>query len=602
MKSLKVVKFVTVALFQGSAALLCAAQADRLPGSDAQIRDRLDEQPVEVIRLRAGELPEVTLSADILYRILASEIGAQRGVFDISSRTMLGLARDTGDPRLARRSLEFALANGNMRGALDAARYWSRLAPNDPEASATELALAAAAGQTSGLGEALRERIDKAQDKAEAIGQAVGVLSRVSDRRMALRVLESALEGRARHVPESHLALSDVAFTAGEYQRALDEAKAAQAYPALREEGALRRLQYGIVVDPDQAVADTRAFVKTHPAARNVRLMLASYLSERGDYDAALEEVRDMAHLAPEDFELIYIQAQLNYRAGRLDQADSLLQQFVGVQAQRQEAVAPGASDAGEALADARLLRAAIAEDQGRLDDAIMELGRIDDPAMRFPARLRQASLRAKQGNLDEALAMLQSVEPMDEDERMQQVMLGVQLLRGAGRHEEAVTLLREVEAEMPDSTDIKYELAMALEPLNRIGEMEQLLREVIELDPSYAHAYNALGYTFAERNIRLSEARELIERAHELLPDNPYILDSMGWVRYRQGDALEALTYLQRAYAQSQEVEISVHLGEVLWALGRRGEARAMWRAAAARDADNELLRDTLKRLGVKL
>lgn len=602
MKSLRVVKFVTVALFHGSAAMLCVAQAERLTVSEAQIRDRSNEQPVEVIRLRAGELPEVTLSADILYRILASEIGAQRGAFDISSRTMLGLARDTGDPRLARRSLEFSLAGGNMRGALDAARYWTRLAPHDPEASATELALAAAAGQTSGLGDALRERIDKAQDKAEAIGQAVGVLSRVNDRRMALRVLETALSGKARQVPESHLALSDVAFSAGDYQRALDEAKAALAYPALREEGALRRLQYGVELNPEEAVADTRAFVRTHPGARNVRLMLASYLSDHGDFDGALEEVRSMALLAPEDFELIYIQAQINYRAGRLDQADAFLQQFVGVQSQRQEAVAPGASDAGEALADARLLRAAIAEDQGRLEDAIIELGRIDDPAMRFPARLRQASLRARQGNLDEALAMLQSIEPMDEDERMQQAMLAAQLLRSAGRYEDVVTLLRQVDEELQDSADIKYELAMALEPLDRIGEMEHLLREVIELDPSYAHAYNALGYTFAERNIRLDEARELIERAHELLPDNPYILDSMGWVRYRQGDLLDALTYLQRAYAQSQDVEISVHLGEVLWALGRRGEARSMWRAAAAKDPGNALLQETLQRLGVKL
>src|SRR5690606_42130277 len=132
------------------------------------------------------------------------------------------------------------------------------------------------------------------------------------------------------------------------------------------------------------------------------------------------------------------------------------------------------------------------------------------------------------------------------------------------------------------------------------VAEMERLLRQIIALDPEHAHAHNALGYTLADRNERLPEALELIIRALSLLPGDPYILDSMGWVQFRLGHNDKAIDYLRQAYALRPEAEIAAHLGEVLWAAGRRDEAMTMLREAMSKDADNRTVRDTLRRLKV--
>jgi tetratricopeptide (TPR) repeat protein len=556
----------------------------------------------DVIRLRQGQLPYVRLTSNILYKILASEIAAQRGMYGSAAATMLGLARDVSDPRVARRALEFYLAGGNLKGALDAARVWARLAPNDSEATATELALAAANGQTDGLAQALRKRIDEAQDKTTAIAQSLAVLGRINDRKTALSILDQALSPSVRKLPAAHMALADVAQAAGDRDRALQEARAAlQADP--KSEGAAQRvLEYGMKVDPKQAIADARAFIATHPDARRLRLMLASQLSDAGDYDGALAELHAMSRRSPEDFDLLFMQAQLAYKAGRLDDARGFLTQYLDVQNQRQRALIPGSSDAPAAAADARILLSRIAEDQGRYNDAIAELGRIDDPAMRFQARLRQATLRAKQGNIDAALKMVDQAQPQDEEERVLGVLTKAQILRDAGRTDQAVALLAGADKAIPDTVEIKYELAMLYERQDRIADLERLLRQVIALDPEHAHAYNALGYTLADHNMRLPEALELITQAMDLSPNDPYIMDSMGWVKYRMGDNQAALSYLQRAYSRRPEPEIGTHLAEVLWVQGRKDEARTIFAAAARKDPENKTLRDTLRRLGVKL
>jgi tetratricopeptide (TPR) repeat protein len=556
----------------------------------------------DVIRLRQGQVPYVRLTSNILYRILASEIAAQRGMYGSAAATMLGLAKDVSDPRVARRALEFYLAGGNLKGALDAARVWARLAPNDSEATATELALAAANGQTDGLAQALRKRIDEAKDKTTAIAQSLAVLGRINDRKTALSILDQALSPSVRKLPAAHMALADVAQAAGDHERALQEARAAlQADP--KSEGAAQRvLEYGMKVDPKQAIADARAFIATHPDARRLRLMLASQLSDAGDYDGALAELRAMSRRSPEDFDLLFMQAQLAYKAGRLDDARGFLTQYLDVQSQRQRALIPGSSDAPAAAADARILLSRIAEDQGRYNDAIAELGRIDDPAMRFQARMRQATLRAKQGNIDAALKMVDQAQPQDEEERVLGVLTKAQILRDAGRTDQAVALLAGADKAIPDTVEIKYELAMLYERQDRIADLERLLRQVIALDPEHAHAYNALGYTLADHNMRLPEALELITQAMDLSPNDPYIMDSMGWVKYRMGDNQAALSYLQRAYSRRPEPEIGTHLAEVLWVQGRKDEARAIFAAAARKDPENKTLRDTLRRLGVQL
>lgn len=591
-------------------ALAGSLQANPAQAADSRSRDATGprmaphtrQADTEVIRLRPGQLPYVTLTGDIFYRIVASEIAAQRGMYGPAATTMIGLARETGDPRLARRGLEFQLAGGNLPGALEAARVWAKLSPNDTEATSTELALAAANGQTEGLSKALRVRIDAARDKPAAIGQALAVLSRLNDRRLALRILDESFSDSVRKLPAAHLALSDVAFAAGDYPRAAKEARAALAADPKSEGAAQRVLEYGSKVDPQQAQADARAFINRNPDSRKLRLMLAGQIADSGDYNGALSELQAMSRRSPEDFDLLFMQAQLAYKSGQLPLARSLLEQYLDVQNQRQRAIVPGATDAGAAAADAHVLLSRIAEDQGRYDDAIAELGRIDDPTLRYSVHMRQAALRAKQGRVDDALAMVDAAGPQDDEERTLGVLTKAQILRDADRVPQAAAVLEAADKAMPDTVEIKYELAMLYERLNRIADLERMLRQVIALDPDHAHAYNALGYTLADHNKRLPEALDLITQALELSPNDPFILDSMGWVKFRMGDLPAAAEYLQRAYALRPEADISAHLAEVLWAQGKREQAQGLLRSALQKDPQNKAVLETIKRLGVSL
>ena len=174
--------------------------------------------------------------------------------------------------------------------------------------------------------------------------------------------------------------------------------------------------------------------------------------------------------------------------------------------------------------------------------------------------------------------------------------------MRDPKRWQEAFEVLEVATQRWPDDSDLLYELSMMAEKLNRLDEMERLLRRVIALRPDSQHAYNALGYSLADRGMRLEEARTLIRRALELAPGDPFITDSLGWVEFRLGNTAEALRLLRQAYAARPDTEIAAHLGEVLWATGQREEAVRVWREGRQRDAANDVLRETLSRLNPEL
>jgi len=572
-------------------------------GQSAQLQIKPRQPESEIIRLRAGQLPEVTLTSTVLFRILASEISAQRGTFLPAGKTMLELSRELGDYRLAKRALEFYLAGGNLPGALDASRVWLRLMPDDTEASSTEMALAAASGQTSGLAAALRKQIDTATDKSAAIGQAFAVLSRMPDKQAALRILSTAIgDSNARHLAAGHMALADMARAAGDHVRALAESRLALTAAPRSEDAAIRVFEYGLNVDSERALREATEFTALQPNARRLRVIVASHLADRGQFEAAMAELKSMAQRSPEDFDLLFMQAQVSYRAKQLEQARGFLDQYIAVQSQRLKAsAAAGATDAPAALAEAYQLLSKIAEEQGQLDEAVSLLAKIDDPSLRHISRIRQALIRAKQKRVDEALALIDSANAQTDKELMMGASAGAQILRDANRLPEAIKRMQALDQRMPDTVNVKYELAMLHERADQLREAERLLRQVMVLDPGHAHAHNALGYSLADRNRRLPEALALITRALEISPQDPFILDSMGWVKFRMGQYKEAVEYLQRAYEKRPEAEISAHLGEALWKMGQQSEARKVWQEGMAKEPSNATLVETLKRFGVK-
>lgn len=422
------------------------------------------------------------------------------------------------------------------------------------------------------------------------------------DKQLALDVLEKALHPSVRSLSVSHLALADAAWAAEEPGRALDEARKAQAIEPDSEIAAQRVLEYGLKVDPVAAINETRDYLRKHPGSRKLQLLLVNRLTDRHEFDTALSQVKDMRRRAPEDFDLLYTEAEVNIRAARYDAARMLLNEYINVQTQRRQSIEDKASNAGADASDARLLLVRIAEKQGRVAEAIVQLDLIDDPSLRFQAQIHKAVLQARQGDLPKALATIDALSPQDTQERSVAALTLASIYRDAGRTDTAVQTLVEADKNIPDSAEIKYDLAMLYERQGRSKEFEALMKRVIELDPNNANAYNSLGYTYADQNRQLDEAQDLLERALELEPDNPYILDSVGWYLYRMGDHQAAIEYLERSYSQLPSADVAAHLGEVLWVNDQRDEAIRIWREGMAKDPKNDTLLKTLKRLGVSL
>ncbi|MGH8702036.1 MAG: tetratricopeptide repeat protein, partial [Burkholderiales bacterium] len=245
----------------------------------------------------------------------------------------------------------------------------------------------------------------------------------------------------------------------------------------------------------------------------------------------------------------------------------------------------------------ARFYLGQLNEERKRFDEALKWYSAVAQGEQYITAQSRYAGILAKQGRLPEARKHLQEATAGDLQQRVQLTQAEAQLLRDASAYQEAFDVLGQALAKLPNTPDLLYDHAMAAEKLNRLDILEGNLKQLIKLRPDHAHAYNALGYTLADRNQRVAEAYGLIETALKLAPEDPFIQDSMGWVLYRMGRNKEGLDYLQRAFKQRPDPEIAAHLGEVLWALDQRDAAKKIWDEALKEHPNNEVLQGTLKR-----
>jgi tetratricopeptide (TPR) repeat protein len=247
------------------------------------------------------------------------------------------------------------------------------------------------------------------------------------------------------------------------------------------------------------------------------------------------------------------------------------------------------------------LLLSQIAEQSQRLEEAENYLKRIDSTKDGLRVAVRRASLLARQGKMDDGRAIIRNAPETQESDERTKISAEVQLLRENRQFQTAYEVLVAAIARYPQDNDLVYDQAMMAEKLGKANEMEQLLRRLIASKPDYHHAYNALGFSLAERNVRLPEARQLVVKALELAPNDPFIVDSLAWVEFRSGNSAEALRLLQDAYKTRPDAEIAAHLGEVLWTQGKRDEALDMWKQGAALNPDNETLLETTLRLQAK-
>jgi len=286
--------------------------------------------------------------------------------------------------------------------------------------------------------------------------------------------------------------------------------------------------------------------------------------------------------------------------------AETALKPVVDAALAKPEAKAEGKPDAPapESRAEfdqAFLLMAQIAEQKQDLKQAGTWLERADPKTEKISVQGQRARLLAKQGQLPQARALLRGLPESEPRDAVAKVQAEAQLLRDARQWDEAYKVMGEAVQRFPDDTDLIYDQAMLAERLKRYDEMERQLRLVMAAAPDNANAYNALGYSLADRGTRLEEARQLIQKALSIKPGDPFITDSLGWLAYRRGDKVEAIRLLKEAYAARPDPEIAAHLGEALWQQGEHDAAALVWREGLRAEPDNDALKETLQRFKFK-
>jgi tetratricopeptide (TPR) repeat protein len=544
------------------------------------------------------------LDAETFYLLLLGELNARDGEAGTAFSLYLDAARKSNNAQLYQRATEIALQARSGDSALQAANAWRKAQPNSVEANQYVLGILLQLNRVPETAEPLKASIAHTEPKARSAAL-LGVprlYARASDRKAAATAVEQALTDFANQTATAADAWSSIGrmrLAAGDTSTALEAARRAVRADARSEPATLLALDMMDAKNPG-AEELVRTYLAAPGASVDVRLGYARELvqAQRNvDANAQLRSVtREHADLAEPWLLLGSIQLQDN----QLDAADGSLKKYIELAQAPQRSTTP--QDRSRGLSQAYLAMAQVAEKRKDFKGAEAWLARIDNAEDLIAVRSRRASILAKQGQMPEARALIASVPERTEADARMKLMAEVGLLRENKQYQAAYDLLGRSIARSPEDTDLLYDQAMVAEKMDRLSEMERLLRQFIAAKPEVATGYNALGYSLADRNVRLDEARQLIKKAVDLAPGDPFIADSLGWVEFRLGNKTEALRILEAAYKQRPDPEIAAHMGEVLWSMGERERAMSLWKEAQLQDAENETLVQTLKRLRVRL
>jgi tetratricopeptide (TPR) repeat protein len=548
--------------------------------------ETVDPVDTPAVEDKAAERVEPT-SDSVMHRVFAAELMGNEGDLEGAAGEYLEAAMESNDPEIARRAARVAIAAQSWQHAAMAADRWALLEPESLDAHET-----AAVSQL------------RIGDYAAAEMQLDWLLRLMPERAQAWTLVASLL-GQTQHPEKASRVLQNLLAAHGDQENA--DALHAQSQFAARSgnrERALAISELALAVEPERLEFIIWAG----------RLSLSLQLS-----DKALDYFRQASELAPEDHDLALAYADLLARDGNTDEVRAVLsgmKQVPDVMLSRiLFEVSVQNTDAAEMLyqqfegmefedqAEKAFYQARSAEALGKFPDAIDHYGRVNSGQREVEAGIRRAELMAREGDLAGARRELADLRSGGDAAVMEQSWLTeAQLLRIDGNIDEARVVLNEALTHLNQSVTLMYTRALLAAEQGDVKNAEIDLRIIIGLEPDNAAALNALGYTLADRTTRFDEARRYIEHAYEIQPDDPSIIDSMGWVAFRQGRLQEAERYLRRAWELDNNPEIAAHLGEVLWILDRYDEAREVWRSGAEIDEANAVLKDTLNRLDVSL
>jgi Flp pilus assembly protein TadD len=534
------------------------------------------------------------LTAELMYRLLVGDVALQRGDTALAARAYFEAARDARDARLARRATEIALAARQRSLATEAARLWAELEPA-AERPKQVLAGISSGADGPGFGAETKTQLERALAEAAAGGQ-LGesfmqlnrMLANEPDKAAILRLVR-ALAQPYPDVVEAHFAVALAAYNTGlgdvaTAGIAMQAANRALALKAGWEPAVLLKSEILAKQSTDRAASYLVDFLQTEPESKAGLSALAQVRIQQKRYADALAILEKLWQQDRGNREYQFGMAMLAIQMKDWAKAEALFEEL-----QR-------ADYGDDGIVEFYL--AQIAEETGRHELALERFRAVPEGERGWIAKLRAATVLGKLGRVDEARRYLADLPAVTVQQRVQVRQAEAQLLRDAGDNAAAYSVLTKALEAHPDDPELLYDLAMVAEKLGRIEVVEAKLNRLIELKPNNAHALNALGYTLVDRTPRLAEGLALIERALALAPDDPFILDSMGWAQFRMGRLDEAEKSLRRAMDERPDPEIAAHLGEVLWAKGERDRARAVWEAQLKSTPDNAVLLETVRRL----
>ena len=539
------------------------------------------------------------LDGELFYQLLVGEISAQGGDSAAAYGILLDAARKSNAPNVYERAIQVAFSARNGDAALLAAKAWASAAPGAVDANRYVVQILVGLNKLPDTVAPIKRGLVSMTpaDRLATIELLPRYFARATDRTLAAKTVEQALStevGNRATGPWAWAVIGQMRLQASDAPGALEAARKGAEMDPTAQGPALLALA---LLQPLPAASEPIVVrYLASQSAPEVRMGYTRYLVGAQRLDDASAQAKRLTTQTPLFADGWLIRGSLELQERKFAEAEESLTTYLARRAPAEAPAEPVEMDRGQV--QAYFLLSQLAELTQRQAQAMGYLESIYSPQDAMRVGARKASLLARQGKTAEALGVIRAIPEGQPDDARNKLGAEVQLLRELKDFKGAYTTLEQQLPRFATDIDLQYDLAMLAEKVGKLDEMERLLRAVIAAKPDYHAAYNALGYSLADRNIRLDEARQLIAKALEFAPKDPFIVDSMAWVEFRSGNASEASRLLQSAFQDRPDAEIAAHWGEVLWSLGQRDEARKVWKQGQQLNPQNETLLETLRRL----
>ena len=558
-----------------------------------------DERRSAPVAAAVSAGPSSSMDALMFYQLLIAEMELRNGRPLVAVDVLLDAARRSRNDELFERAVEIALQARAGDQALAAVRAWRSTSPESLPALRYQVQILGALGRSADAAEPVATWLARAtpSERASILASLPRFFVRGSEGRAAAQMIEQAVQPYVAAPASREVALVAAGrawLLAGDDDKALARAQDA----ARTAGGSLGAALLALELMPRRPAAEAivQARLQAPEAEPALRLAYVRALTQQQRLGEAAGQLQLATQQQPQVpgpwLTLGAVELELRHP----QQAEAALSRYLELSAQPGNPA--GDDEDADRRVQAQLMLAQAAEMRGDFAAAEARLAQVTDRERMMEVQARRASLLVRQGQWQQARELVRALPAQTPVQRRARSVAEAQVLRDAKQWALAHAVLGAELEQLPNDVELLYEQAMMAEKLDRLDEMERLLRRVMMLKPDHQHAYNALGYSLADRGLRLGEARELIVKALSLAPGDPFITDSLAWVEFRLGRHGEALRLLRQAYAARPDTEIAAHLGEVLWVMGQLDEARRIWAEGRQRDPDNEVLRETVRRL----